>query len=73
MPHVCIDEILAFLAIFPFIGIFFRKLHLWYHMKFKHKAHKHNHSVRNNMTRMEILECEQTHLRQDSEDLVIKK
>lgn len=40
MPHICMDEILMFLAIFPFIGIYFRRVHAWYHAKFHHKCHE---------------------------------
>lgn len=38
--HFCSDEILMFLAVIPFIGAFFRKIHNWYHVKFKHKCHE---------------------------------
>lgn len=40
MPHICIDEILMFMAMFPFIGFYLRKLHIWYHVKFGHKCHE---------------------------------
>lgn len=41
MPfHICMDEILLFFAMFPFIGVAFHKLHAWYHKKFHHKDHK---------------------------------
>lgn len=60
MPfHICMDEVLAFLAIFPFIGFFFRRLHVWFHLKFKHKPHTRNHSIQMNLD--ESLECKQTH------------
>lgn len=40
MPfHFCSDELIAILAIIPFIGAAFTKLHIWWHMKFKHKCH----------------------------------
>lgn len=41
MPHICMDEVLMFLAVFPFIGFYFKKVHLWYHTKFHHKPHTH--------------------------------
>jgi hypothetical protein len=36
MPfHICADEVIAFMMMFPFIGIFFRtnrdRIHLWFH------------------------------------------
>src|SRR5512143_3919811 len=37
--HWCMDETLAFLAMIPFIGYFFHKLHAWWHTKFHHKCH----------------------------------
>ena len=40
MPHICMDEVFAFMALFPFIGYFFAKLHVWWHEKFNHKCHK---------------------------------
>ena len=40
MPHICSDEILMLLAMIPFIGAFFRKIHNWYHIKFKHQCHE---------------------------------
>lgn len=39
MPHICIDEIMMLLAMFPFIGVFFRKLHVWWHAKVNHAQH----------------------------------
>lgn len=40
MPfHFCADELFMFLAIIPFVGIYFHKIHIWLHDKFKH----HNH------------------------------
>lgn len=38
--HWCMDETLAVLAMIPFIGYFFRKLHIWWHNKFHHKCHE---------------------------------
>lgn len=38
--HWCMDETLAFLAMIPFIGYFFRKLHAWYHAKMGHACHE---------------------------------
>lgn len=41
MPfHFCMDEVLMFLAMIPFIGMFFRKLHAWWHKKINHASHK---------------------------------
>lgn len=42
MPfHFCMDEVYMILAMLPFIGAFFRKLHAKYHAK--HNHHFHNH------------------------------
>jgi len=38
--HWCMDETLAVLAMLPFIGYFFRKLHAWYHKKMGHTCHE---------------------------------
>jgi hypothetical protein len=38
--HWCMDETLAVLAMIPFIGYFFRKLHTWYHSKMDHLCHE---------------------------------
>lgn len=38
--HWCMDETLAVLAMLPFIGYFFRKLHAWYHAKMGHTCHE---------------------------------
>lgn len=38
--HWCMDETLAVLAMIPFIGYFFRKLHIWYHAKMGHTCHE---------------------------------
>lgn len=38
--HWCMDETLAVLAMIPFIGYFFRKLHVWYHSKMGHTCHE---------------------------------
>src|SRR5258708_1984532 len=40
MPHFCIDEWLILMATFPLIGIFFRKIHTWYHKANHHKCHQ---------------------------------
>jgi hypothetical protein len=34
------DETLALMAMIPFIGMFFRKMHAWWHAKFSHKCHE---------------------------------
>jgi len=38
--HWCMDETLAVLAMIPFIGYFFGKLHAWWHKHFHHKCHE---------------------------------
>lgn len=38
--HWCMDETLMVLALIPVIGIFFRRLHNWYHKHFHHKCHE---------------------------------
>lgn len=38
--HWCMDETLAVLAMIPFIGYLFRKLHVWYHTKMEHLCHE---------------------------------
>jgi hypothetical protein len=38
--HWCMDETLALLAMIPFIGYMFRKLHVWYHSKMGHTCHE---------------------------------
>jgi len=41
MPfHFCMDEVLMIMAMVPFIGVAFRRVHAWYHLKFGHKCHK---------------------------------
>src|SRR5271169_682606 len=41
MPfHFCTDELLMTLAMIPFIGILFRKLHVWWHKHFHHQCHE---------------------------------
>jgi len=40
--HWCADETFALLALLPFVGIYFYRLHAWYHKKFNHKCHTHN-------------------------------
>lgn len=42
MPHICADEILMFMALVPFIGTFFKRCHVWWHLKFNHKCHNNN-------------------------------
>lgn len=39
MPHICMDEILLFMAMLPFVSSFFIKIHQWWHIKFQHKCH----------------------------------
>lgn len=38
--HWCMDETLAVLAMIPFIGYFFSKIHAWYHTKMGHTCHE---------------------------------
>lgn len=38
--HWCMDETLAVLAMIPFIGFFFAKIHAWWHKHFHHKCHE---------------------------------
>ena len=57
MPHFCIDELLAIMMLFPFIGIYIGKLHAWYHTKFKHKCHDKS--------------CDDTHIFHSEEDLKV--
>lgn len=41
MPfHWCMDETLALMAVLPFIGFYFRRVHAWYHAKYGHKCHE---------------------------------
>jgi len=50
MPfHFCMDEVLMIMAMIPFIGIFFRKCHAWWHSKFNHQCHH-------------VTRCEDTHV-----------
>lgn len=42
MPHICMDEILLFMAMLPFVSSFFVKCHQWWHTKFEHKCHTKN-------------------------------
>lgn len=50
MPfHFCMDEVYMILAMIPFIGIFFRRIHLWWHTKFNHRCHH-------------VEQCKETHV-----------
>lgn len=41
MPfHFCYDELLLIFSMLPFIGVFFRKIHAWWHSKLNHKCHE---------------------------------
>lgn len=71
MPHICMDEILAFLAIFPFIGIYFRRFHMWFHLRFKHRAHQHKHATKKKMSKEEMFECKHTHQHEEDVGLSI--
>lgn len=51
MPHFCIDELLAIMAMIPFIGYFFAKMHVWWHTHFGHKCHEKD--------------CDSTHVEHD--------
>ncbi len=37
--HWCIHEQLMLMTAIPLIGLWFKKLHAWYHLKFNHKCH----------------------------------
>lgn len=39
MPHICMDEIIMFMAALPVVGFYLTKVHTWYHSKFNHKDH----------------------------------
>lgn len=39
MFHWCQDENLLLMSTIPFIGVFFRKVHAWWHLKVNHKCH----------------------------------
>lgn len=41
--HWCIDEQLMLMSALPFLGLFIRRIHLWYHSKFNHKSHCHQY------------------------------
>ena len=38
--HWCMDETLMVMMALPIIGIFFRKLHTWWHKRSHHKCHQ---------------------------------
>ena len=38
--HWCTDETLMLLAALPWLGYYFRKLHVWWHNKYHHKPHE---------------------------------
>ncbi len=39
MPfHFCADELLAIMALIPIVGALFKRAHVWYHAKVKHKT-----------------------------------
>jgi hypothetical protein len=41
MPfHFCADELYMLLSLVPLVGIYFRRIHIWYHIKFRHKCHE---------------------------------
>lgn len=42
MPHICMDEILLFMAMVPFVSAFFSRIHRWWHLKYKHQCHTDN-------------------------------
>ena len=60
MIHWCNDESMMLMSAIPFIGYYFRKLHIWYHTKIKHRCHtkhcdsthaEHSDDSSENMTR----------------------
>lgn len=42
MFHICSDEIIAFLMLFPFIGYYFARLKEYFHSKFGSKCPNHH-------------------------------
>lgn len=40
--HFCQDELVAILMVIPFIGIFYRKVSHWIHIKFFHNEKHHD-------------------------------
>jgi hypothetical protein len=38
--HFCADELFLIMSLIPFIGVWFKKLHTWYHTKYSHKCHE---------------------------------
>lgn len=40
MPfHFCIDELLMLMSVTPFLGVWARRVHDWYHTRVNHKPH----------------------------------
>lgn len=40
MFHWCADETLMLMTAIPFVGMYFRRIHAWWHNKFSHKCHE---------------------------------
>lgn len=40
--HWCGEETMLLMTAIPFLGVFFRRLHTWYHSKVKHLPHGEN-------------------------------
>ena len=38
--HFCQDEALAIMSAIPAVGVFFKKIHAWFHKKTHHKCHE---------------------------------
>jgi hypothetical protein len=57
MPfHFCMDEVLMIMAMIPFIGVAFRRVHAWWHGKFNHQCHH-------------VTKCEEHHLEHESKKI----
>jgi hypothetical protein len=55
MPfHFCADELFMLLSVIPFIGVGFRKLHDWYHIRFKHEDHAESSTGEADETRTQV-------------------
>jgi hypothetical protein len=56
MPfHFCSDELFMILAMLPFVGVFFKRIHNWWHAKFGHKCHEASCHVDACLTQAHIL------------------
>lgn len=49
MPfHFCGEEIMMFMGMIPFVGIYFKKFYQWYYVKVKNNKHGIKHGIKNN-------------------------